>query len=171
MNSLKKQITTISDDVNNRITVISRFKVFGIKSKVDTSTVQEIVLKTPRKVSSIHTRRLSQQQPLEDEQQNAMGQTQRDGHQVEGGGAQDVGMEEHETVLACQQYFKQLEARLNEKTAKVRELYDSIGPILVKLESLVLGTFTGRSDRMQKFYHLLERKAFSSLFKCVIIFY
>lgn len=75
--------------------------------------------------------------------------------------------EEHScgtSVYPCQSYFELLEASRNRKTAQMKKLYDSLGPVLIKLESLVLGTFSGRSDRMKTYYEFWEEETF----KCII---
>ncbi|KAH8382819.1 hypothetical protein KR009_005420 [Drosophila setifemur] len=67
-------------------------------------------------------------------------------------------------VYPCQGYFELLEASRNRKTAQMKRLYDSLGPVLIKLESLVLGTFSGRSDRMKTYYEYWEEETF----KCIV---
>lgn len=67
-------------------------------------------------------------------------------------------------VYLCQGYFERLEASRNQKTAQMKLLYDSLGPVLIKLESLVLGTFTGRSDKMRSYYEFWEEQTY----KCLI---
>lgn len=67
-------------------------------------------------------------------------------------------------IYPCQGYFEILEASRNRKAAQMKKLYDSLGPVLIKLESLVLGTFTGRSDRMKTYYEYWEEETF----KCIV---
>jgi len=67
-------------------------------------------------------------------------------------------------IYPCQGYFELLEASRNRKAAQMKKLYDSLGPVLVKLESLVLGTFSGRSDRMKTYYEYWEEETF----KCIV---
>ncbi|KAH8295402.1 hypothetical protein KR018_010894 [Drosophila ironensis] len=67
-------------------------------------------------------------------------------------------------VYPCQGYFELLDASRNRKTAQMKKLYDSLGPVLIKLESLVLGTFSGRSDRMKTYYEFWEEETF----KCIV---
>ncbi|KAH8358423.1 hypothetical protein KR093_000053 [Drosophila rubida] len=67
-------------------------------------------------------------------------------------------------VYKCQGYFELLEASRNHKAARMKQLYDSLGPVLIKLESLVLGTFTGRSEKMRNYYEFWEEETF----KCII---
>lgn len=64
-------------------------------------------------------------------------------------------------VRPCQDYFQALELERNEKTTKLAKLYDSIGPILIKLESLVLGTFTGKCPQMKYYYSYWEKQVFA----------
>lgn len=67
------------------------------------------------------------------------------------------------SVKPCLEYFRSLESERNEKTSKLQRLYDSIGPTMIKLESLILGTFTGESDKMNYYYTYWEKEMFSAL--------
>lgn len=66
-------------------------------------------------------------------------------------------------VKSCIEYFKTIERRRTGKMAQIQKLYDSIGPLLIKLESLVLGTNTGLSDKMKYYYKFWEKEAFSCI--------
>lgn len=67
-------------------------------------------------------------------------------------------------VYDCQGYFELLESSRNQKAAQMKKLYDSLGPVLIKLESLVLGTFTGRSEKMRNYYEFWEEETY----KCIV---
>jgi dynein heavy chain, axonemal len=67
------------------------------------------------------------------------------------------------SVRACLEYFYTLELERNDKTNRLQKLYDSIGPAMIKLESLVLSTFTGESDKMSYYYTYWEKEMFSTL--------
>jgi dynein heavy chain len=67
------------------------------------------------------------------------------------------------SIKACLEYFRSLELERNEKTNRLQKLYDSIGPTMIKLESLILGTFTGESDKMNFYYTYWEKEMFSAL--------
>lgn len=70
-----------------------------------------------------------------------------------------------DSIKPCLEYFKSLELERNEKTNKIQKLYDSIGPIMIKLESLILGSFTGESDKMSFYYTSWEKEMFSALMR------
>lgn len=70
-----------------------------------------------------------------------------------------------DSIKPCLEYFKSLEFKRNEKTNKIQKLYDSIGPIMIKLESLILGSFTGESDKMSFYYTHWEKEMFSALMR------
>lgn len=72
-----------------------------------------------------------------------------------------------EVVLECKEYFQKLEEYRNEKCAKIRKYYDSLGNILVKLESLVLGTYSGRSETMREYYVFWENEIFKSILEYI----
>lgn len=66
-------------------------------------------------------------------------------------------------IRPCLEYFRNLEIERNESTALLQKLYESIGPTMIKLESLILGTFTGESDKMSYYYTYWEKEMFSTL--------
>lgn len=66
-----------------------------------------------------------------------------------------------------QGYFEKLEQSRNEKCSHMKRLYNSIGPVLVKLESLVLGTFTGRSEKMRGYYTYWEQMTYQCILEWV----
>jgi dynein heavy chain len=70
-------------------------------------------------------------------------------------------LDEDDGIKSCQVYFRAIEDARNTKTENMLKLYDSIGPILTKLESLVLGTFTGKCPKMKYYYNFWEKEAFS----------
>lgn len=62
-----------------------------------------------------------------------------------------------------QAYFVELENERTLRVAMIARLYERIGPILNKLEYLILGTSTGKSVVMQSYYTYWERKIFKAL--------
>uniref|UniRef100_A0A1A9X2L6 Dynein heavy chain tail domain-containing protein n=1 Tax=Glossina brevipalpis TaxID=37001 RepID=A0A1A9X2L6_9MUSC len=66
-------------------------------------------------------------------------------------------------VYHCHIYMDRLEQFRTEKCSAMKRLYDSLGPVLIKLESLVLGSFTGRSNKMREYYTVWEEQTFRSL--------
>jgi dynein heavy chain, axonemal len=68
-------------------------------------------------------------------------------------------------IKPCLEYFKSLELERNDKTNRIQKLYDSIGPSMIKLESLILGSFTGESDKMSFYYTHWEKEMFSALMR------
>lgn len=68
-------------------------------------------------------------------------------------------------VRPCREYFSKLELLRNEKVVYMKKLFESIGPTLVKLESLILGTYTGNSPKMKQYYTFWEKELFTLLIK------
>ncbi|KAL7022048.1 hypothetical protein ACKWTF_012111 [Chironomus riparius] len=66
-------------------------------------------------------------------------------------------------IRPCLEYFRNLEFERNEKMNRLQKLYDSIGPTMIKLESLILNSFTGESDKMNYYYTYWEKEMFSTL--------
>lgn len=73
--------------------------------------------------------------------------------------------ERDDNVKPCVEYFKHLEHERNHKSKEIQRFYDSIGPIMIKLESLILGSFTGESDKMSFYYTHWEKEMFSALMR------
>ena len=67
-------------------------------------------------------------------------------------------------VYHCQGYMERLEQTRTEKCSYMKKIYDSLGPVLIKLESLVLGTYTGRSEKMREYYIFWEEETY----KCIL---
>lgn len=70
-----------------------------------------------------------------------------------------------DTVRPCQEYFTKLDLVRNEKISRMKKLFETVGPILVKLESLILGTFTGESPKMKQYYVFWEKELFMLIVK------
>lgn len=70
-----------------------------------------------------------------------------------------------DSIKPCVEYFKSVELERNEKTNRIQKLYDSVGPIMIKLESLILGSFTGESDKMSFYYTHWEKEMFTALMR------
>nr|XP_031841739.1 dynein heavy chain 10, axonemal [Nomia melanderi] len=73
-----------------------------------------------------------------------------------------------EELLPCKTYFQEIQNRRTELASSMRKIYESMGPLLMKLESLVLGTTTGRSPAMQLFYETYEKKIFGAFITCMV---
>ncbi|XP_011310250.1 dynein heavy chain 10, axonemal [Fopius arisanus] len=68
----------------------------------------------------------------------------------------------------CKLYFTDIESKRTELIATMLRVYDSISPMLIKLESLVEGTSTGKSTAMLLFYERYEQKIFTALITCFV---
>lgn len=68
--------------------------------------------------------------------------------------------DDEDKVLPCREFFHELDIDRNVKISRMNKIYDSIGPTLIKLESLILGTYTGRSEKMQQYYVYWENEIF-----------
>ncbi|KAF3425259.1 hypothetical protein E2986_13407 [Frieseomelitta varia] len=73
-----------------------------------------------------------------------------------------------EELLPCKTYFQEIQNRRIELVGAMSTIYQSTSPVLIKLESLVLGTHTGRSSSMQLFYEKYEKKIFSAFITCMM---
>ncbi|CAL7939586.1 unnamed protein product [Xylocopa violacea] len=71
-------------------------------------------------------------------------------------------------LMQCKTYFHEIQNQRTNLITAMTVMYQSTSPILIKLESLVLGTFTGKSPAMQLFYEKYERKIFHALLMCML---
>ncbi|XP_055533348.1 dynein axonemal heavy chain 10 [Wyeomyia smithii] len=78
-------------------------------------------------------------------------------------------MPRDDKIKPCREYFAALELERSAKTTKLTKLYDSIGPILIKLESLVLGTYTGDCYEMRYYYNYWEKQIFACFTRFVTV--
>lgn len=78
-----------------------------------------------------------------------------------------VTIVEPDVIVSCDEYFSMLDAARNHRMAELRRRYESIGPLLIKLESLVLGTATGESFKMSLYYQHWEGMTFAGLVRLV----
>lgn len=74
---------------------------------------------------------------------------------------------EPDMIVSCDEYFSMLDAVRNHRMTDLKRRYESIGPLLIKLESLVLGTATGESFKMSLYYRDWEGATFASLLRLV----
>lgn len=74
-------------------------------------------------------------------------------------------MDHDDSIRPCLEYFKNLEHSRYVKMDGMEKLYGSIGPTMIKLESLILGTFTGESEKMNHYYTHWEKELFTSLMR------
>ncbi|XP_055909296.1 LOW QUALITY PROTEIN: dynein axonemal heavy chain 10 [Eupeodes corollae] len=77
----------------------------------------------------------------------------------------DNEVKNREKIHSWEEYLRRLRESRNEKNAQMRKIIDSLGPVLIKLESLVLGTFTGRSEKMKEYYVYWEKETFDSILR------
>lgn len=68
-------------------------------------------------------------------------------------------------VLPCKEFYRELDAVRTVKVAQMLKLFDSIGPTLIKLESIILNTYTGESNEMKQSYVFWEKEMYNSLVK------
>lgn len=70
-------------------------------------------------------------------------------------------------IFSPKDFFSHVEQQRAECISKLLMTYNMVGPILRKLEGLVLQTSTGKSSLMAFFYNSCEKKTFNTLIKWV----
>lgn len=74
-------------------------------------------------------------------------------------------LEEQHRVPLIASYFSIIHDNQHRKMKDVENLFTAIGPILIKLESLVLDTSTGELDNMRLYYSYWENELFELLIR------
>ena len=69
------------------------------------------------------------------------------------------------SVLAFQEFFEYIEQERAKDFEVLVRKYHAIGPLLTKVEELVVHTNTGKSPRLALYYSHWEKKIFASLTK------
>ncbi|XP_049762425.1 dynein axonemal heavy chain 10-like [Schistocerca cancellata] len=69
--------------------------------------------------------------------------------------------------LTCKKFFVEMEKKRTEQAQKMQEVYGSTGPVMMKLESVVLQTSTGCCPLMIPYYEFWEHEIFISLVRSV----
>lgn len=70
-------------------------------------------------------------------------------------------------ILPCKEFANEIEQYRTERVCQMAKTYETFGPILKKLENLVLGTNTGCSIFMQYYYNYWENKIYQSMIKMI----
>ncbi|XP_068620608.1 LOW QUALITY PROTEIN: dynein axonemal heavy chain 10 [Battus philenor] len=76
-----------------------------------------------------------------------------------------TGESDSSWLYPCKTFFVEMENERICRVAAVSRLYERIGPILMKLEYLILGTSSGKSSVMAAYYAHWEKKIFKSLIR------
>lgn len=64
------------------------------------------------------------------------------------------------TLLRCKDFFVAMENNRTERICEILSEYEGVTPVLRKMESVVLGTNTGRSPRMEHYYRYWEQQIY-----------
>ncbi|KAJ0174233.1 hypothetical protein K1T71_010379 [Dendrolimus kikuchii] len=78
----------------------------------------------------------------------------------------DTCLPDETWLYSCKTYFVEVENERLKRVAILSRIYERIGPILMKLEYLILGSSTGKSPVMTAYYTYWEKK----IFKCLVQF-
>ncbi|XP_030756931.1 dynein heavy chain 10, axonemal [Sitophilus oryzae] len=73
-----------------------------------------------------------------------------------------------DTRLPCKEFFAEINTRRAENLTNMVKVYRSIGPILIKLEMIVLNTNTGKSPQMRHYYEYWEVEIYKALISMTI---
>ena len=71
----------------------------------------------------------------------------------------------HNLLSSFQEFFEYIERERAKDFETLARKYRAIGPLLTKMEGLVVHTNTGRSPKLAQYYAYWERKIFNALNK------
>lgn len=151
LQSIVSQINYIRDDIRNRIDQIKTFNIFTI----DDSGIENTMELEENDVENIN----EESENIEQEAKIKIIRIQESSESILSR-KKECGT----GIYHCQGYMERLELARTAKCSHMKRIYDSIGPVLIKLESLVLGTFTGRSLKMRDYYVFWEEETY----KCIL---
>jgi dynein heavy chain, axonemal len=159
------QISIIGNDIKKRIKEIESFSLFIIFQSNDnknnknsiapTGIVGIKLLKSTIKADSV----TPDTEIIKKEQQQ---------HQHQQKKTKKIMIKESDDAIKpIFEYFNLLKESRNENVLLLEDLYNSIGPILRKLESIIVGTCTGDSEKMKFYYTYWEKELFAALSRYV----
>ncbi|KAJ8934453.1 hypothetical protein NQ314_013327, partial [Rhamnusium bicolor] len=70
--------------------------------------------------------------------------------------------------LSCKDFFHIMNNNRTEKMSQMMKVYDSFGPILIKMEAMVLNTNTGKAPAMVPYYFFWENEIYKALITMTI---
>ena len=73
-----------------------------------------------------------------------------------------------DTLPSCKEYFENVERERAKDFETLARKYRAIGPLLTKMEGLVVHTNSGKSTKLSSYYSHWERKVFESLNKLIL---
>ncbi|XP_045466201.1 dynein axonemal heavy chain 10 [Harmonia axyridis] len=79
-----------------------------------------------------------------------------------------VTVEENTLRLPCKQFFNSIVDLRTERLNEMINIYETFGPILIKVEYLVLKTNTGMAPQMAAYYHYWENEIFQTLITMIV---
>lgn len=77
-------------------------------------------------------------------------------------------VEEDKNRLDCKQFFTEMDKYRTEKVCQMLKIYETFGPILIKLEQLALNTNSGRSTYMRLYYDYWVQKIYTAFIKMTL---
>uniref|UniRef100_A0A1A9ZFQ5 Dynein heavy chain tail domain-containing protein n=1 Tax=Glossina pallidipes TaxID=7398 RepID=A0A1A9ZFQ5_GLOPL len=158
LQSIVSQINYIRIDIRNRIEQMKKFNLFSLDD-ITAEKREPMIQFSAAAESSSSTESTESDQPHHHHHHKVQIVRIKESEESISEEKAECGI----GVYHCHIYMERLEQFRTEKCSAMKRLYDSLGPVLIKLESLVLGSFTGRSDKMREYYNVWEEQTFRSL--------
>lgn len=149
LRSMVAQIGFTSDDIRQKIYDLEQFSLFTLSNVDDFKPKVSTLTYTLREPTSARGVEAALTSASKRESKVSF--------------ADEVAEDKVRKVLPCRQFFNVLETDRTVKVSRMIKIYESIGPTLIKLESLILGTYTGESEKMQQYYVYWEKQIFRLL--------
>ncbi|XP_060580911.1 dynein axonemal heavy chain 10-like isoform X1 [Ruditapes philippinarum] len=73
-----------------------------------------------------------------------------------------------DTLPGCKEYFEHIERERSKDSEILARKYRAIGPLLTKMEGLVVHTNSGKSPKLHQYYAHWEKKVYEALLKLVL---
>lgn len=70
-----------------------------------------------------------------------------------------------DTLPGCKEYFEHIERERAKDSEILARKYRAIGPLLTKMEGLVVHTNSGKSPKLHQYYAYWEKKVYDALLK------
>lgn len=157
LRSMVAQIGFTGDDIRHKMHELEQFSLFVLGTAHDQKPKKSTLTYTLREPSS------SARGAGDTKTDAAPNDTKRESKVSFAADVDDAGLAGK--CLPCRQFFEALDIDRNVKVSRMKKIYDSIGPTLIKLESLILGTYTGDTEKMQQYYVYWEREIFRLLLR------
>lgn len=152
LTGIVSQVKYMGKEIQKKVSKIESFSLFSSDAVIvsDVTTSTQVILKTAR------SKKQKSETPDDIDRKTSNDIIRKKKIRIQ---------ERHGGTKSCLEYFKTIKVERNRKMNKLQKMYESIGPTMMKLESLILGSYSGKSEKMNHYYGYWEKELFTSLIK------